>query len=111
MRRAGIAAGWALAAVVVWLSVTPAPPSVGVQFSDKLGHLAAYGLLMLWFSLLYRRTRTRAAYAAGLVALGVGLEFVQGALGYRSFEALDMAANTAGVMLGWGIAFLVRKAA
>jgi hypothetical protein len=31
MRRAGIAAGWALAAAVVWLSLTPAPPGVGVE--------------------------------------------------------------------------------
>jgi VanZ family protein len=101
MRRAGIAAGWALAAAVVWLSLTPAPPGVGIDYSDKLGHLGAYAFLMLWFCLLYLRTRTRAAYAAGLIAMGVALEFIQGALGYRSFELLDMAANTTGVALGW----------
>jgi glycopeptide antibiotics resistance protein len=64
---------------------------------------------MFWFSLLYLRTPTRAAYAAGLIVLGVGLEFVQGALGYRSFELLDMTANTTGVMLGWAVAFLVSR--
>jgi glycopeptide antibiotics resistance protein len=59
---------------------------------------------MLWFCVLYRRVRVRAFYALGFVAMGVALEFVQGNLGYRTFELYDMAANTAGVMLGWGIA-------
>lgn len=29
--------------------------------------------------------------------------------GYRSTEVLDMAANTLGVLLGWGVALLVPK--
>jgi VanZ family protein len=75
---------------------------------DKLGHFASYGFLMLWFCVLYRRKRVRAFYALGFVALGVALEFVQGNLGYRTFELYDMAANTAGVMAGWGVASTVR---
>ena len=59
---------------------------------------------MLWFCVLYRRSRVRAFYALGFVAMGIALEFMQGNLGYRTFELLDMAANTAGVMLGWGVA-------
>jgi len=42
----------------------------------------------------------RAAYAIGLGALGVALEFAQRATGYRSFELMDMAANCAGIGLG-----------
>ena len=71
---------------------------------DKLGHFLSYGFLMLWFCVLYRRKRVRAFYALGFVALGVALEFMQGNLGYRTFDLLDMAANTAGVMAGWGVA-------
>ena len=37
----------------------------------------------------------------GFVGMGIALEFVQGALGYRSFELADMAANTLGVAAGW----------
>ncbi len=64
----------------------------------------AYGVLMLWFCFLYRGAAARIAYGAGFVAMGIALEALQGALGYRSAEALDMAANTLGVLLGWAAA-------
>ena len=75
---------------------------------DKFGHLGSYGFLMLWFCVLYRGKRVRAFYALGFIALGIALEFMQGNLGYRQFELLDMAANTAGVMAGWGLASTLR---
>jgi VanZ family protein len=104
-----VAAGWAWAAAIVWLSLTPAPPDLDVAYGDKLGHFAAYGLLMLWFCILYPRRNTRILYAAGFVAMGIGLEFVQGPLGYRTYEVFDMYANTLGVLLGWAAALLIRK--
>jgi VanZ family protein len=96
-------------AAIVWLSVTPTPPSTGIEQGDKLQHLAAYGTLMLWFALLYKNSRTRLAYAAGFIALGIGLEFVQGALGYRTFDVHDMVANGIGVVLGWALALAVPR--
>ena len=56
---------------------------------------------MFWFCVLYRPLRVRAFYAAGFIALGIALEFVQGWLGYRSFEIADMVADAAGVALGF----------
>ena len=106
MRPACIAAGWGIVAAIVWLSVTPAPPQVDVTYGDKIGHLAAYGVLMLWFCQLYR---TRIFYAAGFILMGVALEFVQRELGYRSYEVADMVANALGVLLGWGVALLLPK--
>jgi glycopeptide antibiotics resistance protein len=50
----------------------------------------------------------RLAYALGFTLMGVTLEFLQGMTGYRSFEVLDMAANTGGVALGWLIGNHVR---
>jgi glycopeptide antibiotics resistance protein len=97
-----------MVAAVVWLSVTPAPPKVDFAQSDKLGHFIAYGALMLWFAQLYRGT-TRLLYAAGFIAMGIGLEFVQGALGYRTFDTLDMYANALGVLLGWAIALVLPR--
>ena len=41
--------------------------------------------------------RVRAAWRAAL-------EFAQGLTGYRSFEVIDMVANTLGVLIGWTIA-------
>jgi VanZ family protein len=101
-----VGVGWAMVAAIVWLSLTPAPLRVDIESSDKLGHLAAYGVLMFWFAQLYAR---RMPWAAAFVAMGVVLEFLQGWLGYRSFEVLDMLANSGGVLLGWGSALLLKK--
>ena len=88
----------------MWLSLTPNPPQVDFEESDKVGHLLAYGALILWFCYLYERTRVQAVYAAGFIAMGIALEFIQGATGYRTFEVLDMVANSLGVALGWAAA-------
>jgi VanZ family protein len=106
LRRACVAIGWAIVAAIIWLSLTPSPPQVDVPYSDKIGHLASYGVLMSWFCQLYR---TRIFYAAGFILMGVALEFVQRELGYRSYEVADMLANALGVLLGWGVALLLPK--
>ena len=109
MRILGLALGWGWAVAIVWLSVTPAPPQIDVQFGDKIGHFGSYGLLMFWFCLLYPSLRTRMLYAAAFIGLGVAIEFVQGWLGYRSFEVMDMAADAIGVLLGLAAASLFKK--
>jgi VanZ family protein len=107
MRSACLAAGWAWAAAIAWLSLTPSPPELDVAHGDKLGHLASYGVLMFWFAQLYVTRRARIAYALGFAAMGVGLEFAQAGLGTRSFELFDMVANTLGVLLGWSAALVL----
>ena len=97
-----------MVATVVWLSVTPAPPQIDFEQGDKLGHFLAYGSLMFWFAQLYQR-RTRLLYAIGFIAMGIGLEFVQGELDYRTFEVFDMYANALGVLLGWALALTLPK--
>jgi glycopeptide antibiotics resistance protein len=64
----------------------------------------AYGTLMFWFCQLYPAPRTRLLLAIGFIALGIGLEFVQGALGYRTYDEYDMLANAIGVLAGWAAA-------
>lgn len=96
--------GWLLVALVVYLSLERTPPNIEVHVSDKLTHLFAYAVLMLWFVQIYEPGRMRVRVALGLIALGVCLEFLQGYTGYRSFEVADMLANTAGVLLGWAAA-------
>ena len=107
LRALWLAIGWGLVATIIWLSVTPRPPDLGVEHGDKLGHFLAYGAVTLWFGQLYPRLATRAAYAAGFIAMGIALEFVQRWLGYRSFEVLDMVADAIGVVLGWTAASVV----
>jgi len=108
LRKLWVAAGWGIVAAIVWLSVTPAPPEIGLTEGDKLGHVLAYAVLMFWFCQLDAARRMRIAYALAFIALGIALEFVQSALGYRSFEAWDMVADAAGVGGGWLIAAFVR---
>ena len=85
----------------------PSPPSVGIEYSDKLGHFLAYGILMYLFCRLYASRTARLGYAIGFAAMGIALEFLQGTLGYRSFEVADMGANALGVLLGWAAAFIL----
>jgi VanZ family protein len=109
MRALLLAGGWLYAAAIVFLSLTPKPPDPGFAYGDKLGHLAAYGLLMFWFCWLYRRSLTRLAYGLAWVAMGIALEFAQAQTAYRSFELADMATNSLGVLLGWGIFATLRR--
>jgi VanZ family protein len=109
MRKAYVAAGWGWAAAIAWLSLTSAPPEVDIEYGDKLGHFAAYGLLMFWFCQLYGASKTRILYAAGFVIMGIGLELLQGELSYRTYELFDMYANALGVLLGWAGALALRK--
>ncbi len=108
-RPAWLALGWGWAATIVWLSLTPAPPTLDFEESDKLGHFLGYGMLMVWFSWLYPARPTRIGYAAGFIAMGVALELAQRALGYRTYEVFDMFANTLGVVLGWAAALLLPR--
>ena len=89
---------------IVWLSVTPSPPELGLEHEDKLGHLIAYGALTFWFCQLHAARRTQLAFLVGFIAMGVGLEFVQGALAYRTFDTADMLSNTIGAITGWAAA-------
>ena len=40
--------------------------------------------------------------------MGIGLEFIQGWLGYRTYDPFDMLANTIGVALGWMASLVIR---
>ncbi|OQR92739.1 hypothetical protein ACHHYP_03303 [Achlya hypogyna] len=89
--------------LLLYLSLTPRvvalPPTGGVG-GDKIGHAAAYAVLMFWWAQL---DSCKPRLATALILLGVVLEFLQGATGYRSFDFGDMAANATGVILGWAM--------
>ena len=68
-------------------------------------HFFAYAGLMFLFAQLYAR---RLYFALGFIAMGIALEFLQGASGYRSYDSLDMMANALGVLAGWGAALILR---
>jgi VanZ family protein len=99
--------GWALAAFIVWLSLTPSLPKISLEGGDKFEHVFAYAPLMFWFCLLYARNGTRLAYGALWIAMGIALEFAQGQTSYRNYDEFDMIANAVGVVLGWFLSFAI----
>lgn len=100
--RLWVAIGFLLVGVVCFLTLTPSPPDLGdLPEGDKIGHFVAYSAMMLWFGFIYLRGKRYLLIGLAFIAMGVGLELIQGMLEYRSFSYLDMGANTCGVMIGW----------
>lgn len=96
----------AACATVIWLSVAPTTAIPSVNLWDKLEHAGAYfglALLGVW------ATRVRSwKLAAGLFALGVGVEIAQATMGWgRQGDVLDAVANSVGIGLGLGLARVV----
>ncbi|MFH2140210.1 MAG: VanZ family protein [Pseudomonadota bacterium] len=105
LHKVWLGGGWLWIVLVCYLSLMPHPPEpVSFEGVDKLEHLLAYAGLMLWFCQVYVTRASRIGVLVGLVALGVGIEILQGMGGYRYFEYADMLANTGGVLMGWGLA-------
>lgn len=101
---------------ITGLSVLPSVPlpKFDLFSPDKLGHAAAYGLLVwliLWGWHKAKRTITRSTAAwVALFATGYGvlMEFVQGAfIPGRFYEYDDMIANAIGALVVLGYWLLV----
>lgn len=99
LRRIWLALGWLWVATIIYLSLTP-HPTEPMHFlnADKLEHALAYSFLMLWFCQVYQQQAPRILVASLLVALGIGIEYLQGITTYRVFDYADMLANGAGVL-------------
>jgi VanZ family protein len=92
--------GWVLVALAVLASLSPTQTLPDLGTSDKLEHLAAYGLLTLWFSGIYPRSRYL-LIGLGMFVLGALLEGAQGSMGWgRQADVYDMIANTTGIAAG-----------
>lgn len=99
--RLWLAIGGFLVGLVIYLSLTPDPIPAPEIEGVKSGHFVAYLVLMLWFWQLLRPVGAKVAVALALVAMGVLLEFAQGATGYRTFALADMRDNAFGVGCGF----------
>lgn len=97
---------WALAVLVVIVAcLIPPPPIPLPENGDKGEHFLAYFILAGSAVQLFRRGRPLLWVALGLVLMGIGIEFAQGALtSNRSADPMDAIANTIGVLAGMGIA-------
>lgn len=98
------ALGWLLVVGVAVGSLVPGQTIRAVTVDDALLHAGAYGLLMVWFSGLYRRG-LYVVIAATLFALGIALDLLQGLTRTRSFDWYDVAADLVGILVGCALAF------
>lgn len=104
--------GWLLIATIVYLSLTFHPPEpLHFVGADKVEHVVAYIGLMMWFSQLQLTYRQRLRNAILFMLMGVAIEFLQGMGGVRQFEYADMAADCCGILLGWGLGWMLRDRA
>ncbi len=103
LRRPMLWGGLWIAAIagVAVLSLAPSVPMPDVPDGDKLGHFLAYFALAAAAVQLYARWPALLGAGVGLVLLGIGLEYAQGALTQtRMQDPADALANTLGVIVG-----------
>jgi VanZ family protein len=96
--------GWQVGGLLLILGLIAAsllPPiaTLVARGEDKLLHALAYAALMLYYAGIVR-PRYYAVVALGLMALGIGIEFLQRHLGYRVADPYDVAANAVGLAAG-----------
>lgn len=102
--RAWPGIGWFGVALLLYLSLSPRPPEISLDHGDKVGHALAYAVLLYWWAQVFVLTRARVRLSAGLLALGIAIEYVQGWTGIRTFDYWDMLADAAGIGMGWLLA-------
>jgi hypothetical protein len=102
-RRAWIVIGLSFVLLVIYLSLTPHPIDAPSWMNFKLGHILAYAWLMFWYAQVYHSSGPRAAIGFALLAMGIGLEYVQGMVG-RDFAYSDMRDDGIGIAIGLTLA-------
>lgn len=98
------ACAWLGVFITLFVSLMPSPFNEGVAHTDKIVHLAGYALLMFWWAQLIPQRRWRLAIA--VVLFGILIEWLQGFTPNRQTDALDVLANSSGMLLGWLVARL-----
>lgn len=98
--------GWTFIVCAVIVSLVPGQKLPPTGVSDKLEHSVAYALLTLWFTGIYPRT-SYWRIGLGMLALGIAIEIAQGLMPFgRQTDIRDVVANSLGIVLGLGIAFV-----
>ncbi|MEH6417958.1 hypothetical protein [Pseudomonas sp. CGJS7] len=80
------------------------PPTPFSHF-DKIEHFGAYLAMSSYAGMLFARLRPQALAVAGLIAMGIGLEYAQATMtDSRSGDAVDALANSLGALCGLWVA-------
>lgn len=97
---------WCFAvAAVVFFSLLPASSLDDLpSANDKVEHFAAYAALAFGAVQLFPRWSSLMVVGLGLVFMGIGMEYAQGAMAVgRMMDRYDALANTLGVIAGLGV--------
>jgi hypothetical protein len=87
--------GWTL-----WMALRPDPGiTLAFPYGDKLLHATTFCSLMGWWGNVYRQRRARGWAALGCLAFGIFIEFAQWLDPPRDADALDVIADTIGILL------------
>jgi VanZ family protein len=95
---------WLAVAALMLMRVT-APAQPGRL--DLVAHFAVFGAMTLATISFSRDTARLTLLALVTVAGATALEFAQALVPYRTFELLDLAANTVGATTGYALALVV----
>lgn len=99
---------WCLAwLIVAVLLLAPLSSPVSVSYLDLFAHFLVFACLAFGSVGFSHRGTELTLLAAATVAGGVVLELAQGLVPHRTFDILDMGANTLGVMVGYAGALTV----
>lgn len=99
---------WCLAwLIVAALLLTPLTSPMSVSHSDLIAHFLVFAGLAFGAVGFSHRGAELTLLAVATVAGGVALELAQGLVPQRTFDILDMAANTLGAMVGYAAALTV----
>ncbi len=95
---------WLMAGILMLgfglLSALSPLPAGMVSLNDKLVHAAGFLAFMVWFGGVFER-RYLPWVALALAAYGLLIEVLQSLTLTRQGEALDLAADVSGILLGW----------
>ncbi len=92
--------GLMVVAVIVGSLLPNGPLPFDLDVNDKYLHFSTYFALMLWFSGMYGRSSQYLLIALVLIALGIGLDYLQIFIERRFFDKFDILANIIGTTIG-----------
>ena len=97
-------------ASILWLALTPNPPSSQLFDFDKLNHGVAFFVLAVLMEYAFPNLAGWAIKLLPLVAFGLAIEMLQFWIGYRYFEWMDLVADGVGLLLFWIVRGKIRAA-
>lgn len=93
--------------LVTYLSVLPKVETPNFDHSDKVLHFLAYLGVAAWAYIGFPKASFKLAIF--IVLWSIGIELVQWQMPSRSFDLLDILANTVGCLCGWQIMKVLQR--